>query len=110
MAEGVDRGALLDADARTENHIRLDERVTGEDGVMAEIDGVRVDQRGAGQHRLPAPALLVDLLDAGELAAVVDALDLLLRGDDEGRGEALAVGDLDRIGEIVFALCVLLAD
>src|SRR3712207_8297971 len=56
---------------------------------IAEEDRLRRLQRGAAHHRGTPQALLDRPLGLGELGAVVDALDLRLRGEEDRKSTRL---------------------
>ena len=69
-----------------------------------------VGERGAVRHRLGAGAGLEGGLGGGEVGAGVDAEGLGLGAGDDGGGEAAGAGEGDDVGQVVFALGVVVAD
>ena len=90
MAEGVDRRAVGDLDARAEDDVRLDRDVAAELRVVSEPHAFGIDQRRALVERLLAPAALPFELEVGELGAAVDARGLIGIALDDHRFAPLA--------------------
>ena len=65
--------------------MRLHDHVLAEPGVVAEEDRLGRDERHARRHGAVAQAVLDHALGCRELGPVVDAVDLLLRDDGDGR-------------------------
>ena len=70
----------------------------------------RVGERRAVRHRLGAGAGLEGGLGGGEVGAGVDAERLGLGAGDDGGGEAARAGERHDVGQVVFALGVVVAD
>ena len=88
----------------------LDEDVAADLGVEGQEHGLGRDQRRALAHGAAAQPILQRRLGGGELRPVVDAHHLLLVRLEGARHEAARVGDLDDVGEVVFALGVVRPD
>ena len=71
---------------------------------------LRRDQGDAGLQRGGAQALLQHGLGFGELRLGVDPAHVVLPGFDRDRLQAHVAGDGNRIGEIEFALGIVIAD
>ncbi len=110
MRERMDDGAVLDRHFLAEHHVGLDHDVLAEFGIGAEKHRLRRNQRDAGVERGLAQALLRDRFRFGELAFGVDAAHVVLLDFDRDRVELHAARDLDRIGQIKFALAIVVAD
>ena len=110
VAVGLDLGAVLDGDAGTEEDVRLDDDIAADLGVVGKPDGLRRDQRRALAHHGEARALLEDRLGGGELLARVDAQHIVFAARDDRGARAARTRDLDSVGEVEFALGVLVAD
>ena len=96
--------------ARTEHHVRLDRHVAAEFGVGAKKHRLGRDHRNAGFHRGVAQPPLHHILGLGELRLAVDPAHLILRGFQRHRFQRHAVGDRHRVGQIEFALGVVVSD
>ena len=110
VAEGVDRRAVGDLDAGAEDHVRLDRHVAAELGVVGEPHALGIDQRRAFVERLLAPAALPFELEVGELGAAVDAGGLVRIAFDDDRLPPLGGGDVDDVGQVIFARRIVVAD
>ena len=110
MRERADHRIVLDRHALPEHHERLDHDVAAELGVGREEDGFRRDQGDARFHRRLAQPLLQRGFGLGELRPGVDAAHVVLLGLDHDRLQPHRPGDRDRVGEIVFALAIVIAD
>ena len=79
-------------------------------GVGGEIDRLRRDHRHAGVERRLAQPRLHHLLGFGELGLGVDAAHFILAGFDHDGLQSQFPNDGDRIGQIILALAVGVAD
>ena len=93
-----------------DHHVGLDHHVLADARVMAEKHRLGRDQRRASGHRLGAQALLHRGFGLGEFGARVDAEHLFAVGLDHARLEPVAARKRHGIGEIEFALGVVVAD
>src|SRR4029078_3563105 len=110
MTVGLDLGAVLDGDAEIEEDVRLDDDVAANLGVVRKPDGLRGDQSGAIAHHREARALLEYALGHSELLARVDAEHVVFATGDDSGTCTTGTCNLDRVGEIELALCVLVAN
>ena len=110
MREGADRRAVLDGDAGTEHHVGLDGHVLAEFGVGGEKHRLRRQHGHAGVERRRAQPLLQHGFRFRELRFGIDAAHVVLLGLDGHRLQAHLAGDGNRIGQIVFALGIGIAD
>ena len=102
--------AVVDRDAGTEHDVRLDGDVLAEFGVGGQKHRLRRDHGDAGVHRGGAQALLQHGFGFGKLRLGIDAAHVVLLGFDRHRLQAHLAGNGNRIGQIVFALGVGIAD
>ena len=105
----MDDGAVFDGHAGTQHDVRLDRHVAADFRIHRQKDRLGRDQRRPAEHRLRAQPPLHRGLRARELDAVVHTHDLLFVGQARRRGEALARGDFDQVGQIEFARGVVVA-
>ena len=110
MGKGMDDGAALDGDARTEDHIRLDQNILGNLRIESEEHGFRGNHRHTGHHHLVSAALLPDSLDHRQLGAVVAAGQFRFRCLDGNRLASPGADDLNDIGQVIFTLGIGIAD
>ena len=108
--ERMDHRAVGDRNARADHHERLDGDVVAECGVGGEIDRIRRDQGDAGLERRLAQPRLHDLFGLGELGLGVDAAHFILAGFDHDGLQSHVPDDADRVGQIILALAVGIAD
>ena len=106
----MDHSAVGDADAGADHHERLDRHVLAECGVGGKVDRFRRDHGHAGiECRLTQPRLH-HRFGFGELGLGVDAAHFILAGFDHGGLQSKLAHDGDRVGEIILALAVGVAD
>ena len=106
----MDHRAVADRNAGADHHERLDRDVLAEHGIGGEIDGFGRDQRHPGFHRhFPQPRLH-HAFGLGELRLGVDAAHFVLAGFDHHGIPSLLADNADRIGQIIFALGIRIAD
>ena len=110
MAKGEDFDAVADADAGAEMDIGADGDVPAEPGVETKGDAIGVEQRRPAVHgRLAQPGLHGGL-GAGQVGPGIDAQKLRLVAYHHGAVQSVLAGQGDDIGQIVFALGVVVAD
>src|SRR5690606_18438107 len=95
-----------DGDAGPNNYIGEDGDVPAYHGVPGKPGAGGIAQGDAGLHEVLAARLLEQGLGAGQLAAVVDAHDVDFRGNAIADRLAGSIGQLDQIGQVIFALDV----
>lgn len=110
MREGTDDRAVLHRHAGAEHDIRLDGDVAAEFGIARQKYGFRCDQSNASVHRLRAQTALQHRFGLRELRLGVDAAHVVLRGFDGDRLQSHRARDGNRVGQIKFALAVVIAD
>ena len=110
MAEGMDGRAVGDADSGAEHHMRLDRDIAPKPGVECEPHAFGVDQSRTLVEHVLAPAALPFQFEMGELGAAVDARGFIGIALDHHRPAALARGDVDDIGQIIFARRIVVGD
>ena len=79
-------------------------------GIGGEVHRLRRDHRHAGLERRLAQPRLHHLLGFGELGLGVDAAHFILAGFDHDGLQSQVPNDADRVGQIIFALAVGIAD
>ena len=96
--------------AGAEHDIRLDHDIAPEPRIGREEHGLRRDQGCAPIHRAPPQPLLHQRFGGGQLGAGVDAQEVLGRQFSDAARKALRAGDRDDVGQIEFALGVVVPD
>ena len=97
-------------DPGAEHDIGLDHDIAPEPRVGRQEHGLRRDQRRAALHRAAAQPVLHQRLGRGQLGAGVDPQHLLGRQFDDPARQALVAGDRDDVGQVEFALGVVVPD
>ena len=110
MAEGADFHIILDHHAGGEDHAGADQHVAPQLRVMREDHGFGLHQRRAARHGGVTQTALHLGLGLGQLGAAVDAAQLLLGRFHGFHPPALTRRQRHHIGEVVFALGVVVAD
>src|ERR1700730_12971503 len=110
MGKRADRRLVLDHDARAEDDVGFYRHVAAEFGIGGKINRFRRDQCRPRRHRAFAQPFLQDGVRFGELLAVVDAHDFLLRSFADGGGESLFRRDRHCVAQIKFLFRVPVAD
>jgi hypothetical protein len=110
MAEGLDHRAGGDADAGPEDHELLDGDAGGDLGVPGQVDRLRRGHGDALDHQGATAALLPDRLGGGQFGLRVDALHRGFRREGRAGRQASPMGDADHVGQVVFAVGVVVAD
>src|ERR1700722_13686202 len=105
MGKRADNGAVFHSDHLAEHDVRLDDDVLSEFGVRRQKHRIRRDQSHAG-----AQPLLSNGFGFGKLVLGIDAAHFVLLDFDGDRAELHGARDLDRIGQIKFALAIFVAD
>ena len=90
--------------------MRADGDIAPQAGIEAEPDAGRIDQGRALGHRAVAQTPLQQGLGGGELRPAVDADELLGWRLDGGAEEPAPAGQRDDIGQVIFALGIVVAD
>src|SRR5580704_6671426 len=110
MGKRADNGAVFHGDLLAEHDVRLDDDVLSEFGVRRQKHRIRRDQRHAGSERRGAQPLLSNGFSFGKLVLGIDAAHFVLLDFDGDRAELHGARDLDRIGQIKFALAIFVAN
>ena len=110
MRECTDPHAGLDGDAGAEDHVRLDQAIPTDRGIMPEMHGLGRDQRDAVFHRLGPHARLERGLGDAQFDTAVDAHGLGFGAGDGGGRQTARAGKANDIGQVVFARGVVVAD
>ena len=106
----MDNRAAFNGDARSEDHVRLDQDILSNLRIESQENGFRRDHRHTGDHHLVTAALLPDCLDHGQFGAIVAAGQFCLRRLNGDRLAAFGTNDFNDIGQVVFALGIGIAD
>ncbi len=107
---GADLSTVFDRDAGAEEDIRFDGHVAANDGVMAQPYRLRGCHRDAIGHHAGAGAPLPDGFRRRELIAGVDAEHFIFGTHCDRGFETARAAKLHRVGQIIFALGILVAD
>src|SRR6478672_9466375 len=110
VAERLDHCPVGDCHARAEHDVRLDRHIAAKLRVVCEPHAFRVDQGRAFVEHLLAPASLPFEFEMGELGAAVDARRFIRIALDHHRIAALLRGDVDDVGQVIFACGIVVAD
>ena len=110
MAEGADFHIVADPHAGREDHVGADRHVPAQYRVPGKIDRQRIGQGGAVFHGAGAKAVLRDGFGFGQLDPGIHAQDFVRIADDHGGGGPVGAGDGDHVGQIIFALGIVVAD
>ena len=110
VREGADGAAVADDHAGAEHAVRLDDDVAPENRIDAQEHRLGRDQRRPAELGRPAQAGLDRGLGLAELHPVVDALRLRLGHRHHGDGKSVCDGQRHRVGEVVLAVGVVVAD
>ena len=110
MAKGANLDAFGDRYAGAEHGIGADRHIRAEYRIEAEPGGRRIQERRPVFHRCLAETRLQHRFRLGELGTVVDAHDFFRRCHSMDAIEAASAGASDDIGEVIFALGVVVAD
>src|SRR5581483_9429764 len=107
----VDPAALADHGFAAELRVGADHRVAADAHALVDVSRVRVFERDPGRHPFFVDALAQMLFHELQLLPAVDALDLAAVGHGHGFDfPALAQTDGDNIGQIIFALAIVVFD
>jgi len=106
----MDHRAIGDRDAGADHHERLDGDVAAEGGIGREKNRLRRDQRHAGVEGRLAQTRLHHLFGLGQLSLGVDAAHFVFAGFDHDSLQSHVPHDGNRVGQIIFAFAVGIAD
>ena len=103
----MDQRARRHMHALPEEDIWLNHNVSFDQRIMREEHGFRRNQRHTGKHHFLTLAVLPDVFSFGEFSAIVDADHIIDRHFNRYDIQPLAMSKADNVGEIIFALGVL---